>query len=152
MGIDSPLGVRLTIWRPLSPTKALALHQNAAGMPITLFGPDDIFQQEAIVWHVKEDIWGGVADFTLRSSLQDGLMNGFQPTLPPDQRSMAHFHAFLSQCDNALSEADWSDSVVSMENDGSSAIRINALIAFYAQSSWIYHVFKDLPGASVSVQ
>lgn len=151
---ETPFGARITVWRPYSPAKLLALHQqpDATKAALTLFGPDDIFQQEAFVWHALEDVWGSIVDAEIRRTLSERLRNDFQPSLPPLERDLKKLRRFLDDAKLALPEAEWSDSAQRLERDGMTAYRLNALLAFCVQLEWIHDIFKDLPGASVSVQ
>lgn len=151
---ETPFGARITVWRPYSPVKSLALHQqpDTTKAALTLFGPDDIFQQEAFVWHALEDVWGSIVNSEVRQTLSERLRNDFQPSLPPLERGLQKLRRFLDDARLALPEAEWSDSAQRLERDGMTAYRLNALLAFCVQLEWIHDIFKDVPGASVSVQ
>ena len=148
---DSPLGTRITVWRPFSPGKPLTLHDPASDK-VSVFGPDDCFQTEAFVWHAREDLVGGIVEPSARQELNDRLMNNFQPVLPPQERNIAKLRTFLASIVAVLDGVDWSDSAQQMESDNTNAVHINSLLAFYQQLTWICDVFDELPGASVSIQ
>ncbi len=151
MSQESSLGARVTIWRPFSPDKALTYHRGAAEN-VSVVGPDMVFQQEAFSWQIREDIWGGVVDSEVRSGLAAKLIGDFQPILPPTERSMPKLMTFLAEIEAAAATAEWSNSAQQYERDGETAVRVNVLVSFCVQIRWICHVFKDLPGASVSIR
>ena len=148
---ESLLGARITIWRPFNFEKNLTFH-NGEGQDVSIVGPDMIFQQDAFSWHVREDIWGGLVDSEKRSELSERLMVDFQPTLPPSQRSLEKLMVFLQEAEVAAAASEWSNSAQYYEKDGETPQRLNALLSFCVQLRWICQVFKDLPGASVSVR
>jgi hypothetical protein len=119
---------------------------------LTLVGPDVRFQQESFSWQAREDIWGGVVDSDLRQQISQRVIDEFEPVLPPDQRSMDKLRELLDALIAAIPEAEWSESGEQLEEDGETPYKLNALLAFYSQMLWIYEVFKDTPGASVSVR
>ena len=131
----------------------MALHKlDAKATSVTLYGPEDVFQQEAFIWHLREDIWAGVTDEETRLSLSERLRSDFQPSLAPAERALPKLKQFLVDATDAVKAAEWSDSNHQAEQDGMTAFRLNPLLAFYLQLEWMYDVFKDLPGASVSIQ
>ncbi len=151
MAIESSVGLRVTIWRPYAPDRPLAFQQ-AEATTMTAVGPEIQLQQEAFTWQVREDIWGGVVDSNLRERLSQRFISDFEPVLPPSQRGMDKLKALLSELANAIPEAEWSASGQQVEEDGETPYRLNSLLAFHVQMSWLYDVFKDTPGASVSVR
>lgn len=119
---------------------------------VSLVGPDIQLQQEAFTWLVKEDIWGGVIDSSARQNLSQRLQSEFEPVLPPSQRTMEQFNTLLMDIAQILGKVEWSDSGQQLEEDGDNPVRLNALLSFYLQASWIYEIFKDSPGASVAIR
>ena len=151
MAIESSVGVRVTIWRPYAPDRPLAF-QSADSETLRLVSPEMQFQQEAFTWQAREDIWGGVVNAEVRERLSQRFITDFEPVLPPSERGMEKLQALLAELAVAIPEAEWSASGQQVEDDGETPYRLNSLLAFHAQMRWLYEVFKDVPGASVSVR
>jgi hypothetical protein len=139
------------VWRPYEPDRPLTLQVGDSGT-VTAVDNDVRLQQEAFAWQVREDIWGGLIDAELRGTLSQRFINDFEPVLLPEERSMDKLKLLLDDLAAAIPKAEWSTSGQQLEEDGETAFRLNALLAFYAQLSWIYEVFHDTPGASISVR
>ena len=148
---DTSAGLRITVWRPYTPDRPLTIRVGTDDT-ISAVGPDMQLQQEAFTWQVKEDVWGGLADSELRQQLSQKLITDFEPVLPPTQRGMTKLGALLGELDDAKSAAEWSSSGQQLHDDGETAVRLNSLVAFLSQLTWLYDVFRDVPGASVSVR
>ncbi len=139
------------MWRPYKPDRPLTL-QLGDGETVTAVDDDVSLQQEAFAWQVREDIWGGLIDGEIREKLSQRFIDDFEPVLLPDQRSMDKLKLLVDDIAAAIPKAEWSTSGQQLEQDGETAFRLNALLALYAQLSWIYEVFRDTPGASISVR
>jgi hypothetical protein len=152
MAVESSVGVRITIWRPYTPERQLAF-QLESNEPLMLVRPEMQLQQEAFAWQVREDVWGGVTDADRRLELSQRTIADFEPILPPSQRSMEKFRQLLDAVSAAIENTEWSDSAQQLdEDDADTPYKLNALLCFHLQMRWIYDVFKDTPGASVSVR
>jgi len=151
MAADVTAGVRLIVWRPYMPERLLAMQQDQKGN-VTLLGSDAPLQQAAFMWQVREDIWGGIVDAEVRQSLSQRFIADFEPVLPPDDRSFEKLSEFLRRLSPVLVNSEWSFSAQQLDEDGESGVRLNALVGFFNHLRWVYDVFKDVPGASVSVR
>jgi hypothetical protein len=63
---------------------------------------------------------------------------------------MSKLSPLLDEVAAAIANSEWSASGQQLEDDGETAVMLNALLAFHAQMVWLHDVFKDTPGASVS--
>jgi hypothetical protein len=151
MAGDTSAGVRITIWRPYTPDRPLAI-QSSETDSVRVVGPDLPLQQEAFTWQVREDIWGGLVDSDLRQALSQRFISEFEPVLSPNQRSVEKLRALVEEIETALPKSEWSESGQQLEDDGETPYRLNPLLGFFTQMSWLCEVFKDTPGASVSVR
>ena len=117
-----------------------------------MVGPDFLFQKEVLTWQPKEDIWGGLADGGARTRLSERMQVEFEPALRPDERSLEKLGAYLKDIEALLDGLEWATSSQQFEDDGETPMRLNPLLSFYRQLEWIYQVFRDVPGASVSIR
>lgn len=151
MAQDTSAGVRVTIWRAFAPDRTITFQTHEADA-VTVVGPDFLFQREAFTWQPKEDIWGGLADADVRTRLSQRLQVEFEPALRPGERSLEKLGAYLNDVGPVLDGLEWATSSQQLENDGETPMRLNPLLSFYRQLEWIYQVFRDVPGASVSIR
>lgn len=144
--------LKITIWQPYFAGCMIAFGQPDA-QQLDVLDSDTELQREVFTWPLDEDVWAGVTDDELRTSLAARLIDDFQPMLLPNQRDMEHLARYVSDLrELAMSSAsEWSPSV-SGDQTYTTALMINGLLAFYYQLLWLLDVFRDLPGASVSVR
>lgn len=119
---------------------------------MTLLGPEALLQQEAFTFQPKEDIWGGLVDSEVRERLSVRFISEFEPVKPPSERGLERLHAFLNDLKDAIPKGEWASSGQQLDEEGDQAIRFNPLLAFYTHMAWVHDIFKDAPGASVSVR
>jgi len=115
-------------------------------------GPEDELQEEAFTWVTREDVWGGITDDTVRETLREHFVSEFEPTLAPHERGFDKVARILTEIANSMTNTSWSSSTEQLDEDDVSPFRLNALLAFHTQLQWMFQVFKDIPGASLSVR
>ena len=150
---DAQTKVRITIWQPYFAGFMLAVGQDDSS-GLNILDGDAELQREAFTCPIEEDVWAGVTDDEKRTSLSSRFIDGFQPMLPPADRSMAKFDTFVTELRTvALSPAsEWSPSAGTALDVGAPPVMVNNLLALYHQLTWLLDVFRDLPGASVSIR
>ena len=151
--MDATTKLRITAWQPYFADFMLAC-QDAGAPELGILGSDAELRREIFTWPLEEDIWAGVTDDTLRVSLQRRFVTDFQPERPPAERSMARYGEFVDAVGDVLaaSGSEWSAASSGIADGSATTYMIDALAAFHQQASWIRDVFRDLPGASVSVR
>ena len=150
---DAQTKFRITIWQPYFAGFMLAVGQDDSS-GLNILDSDTELQREVFTCPIEEDVWAGVTDDEKRTSLSSRFIDAFQPMLPPADRSMAAFEAFVAELrDVALSPAsEWSPSAAALVDAGTPPVMVNNLLALYQQLAWLLDVFRDLPGASVSIR
>ena len=150
---DAQTKVRITIWQPYFAGFMLAIGQDDAS-GLNILDGDTELQREVFTCAIQEDVWAGVTDDHKRASLSSRFIDAFQPMLPPTDRGMAELSAFVSDLrEVALSSAsEWSPSAAAGDDEGAPPLMVNNLLALYHQLAWLLDVFRDLPGASVSIR
>jgi hypothetical protein len=151
MPTEQTTGIRITFWRPHRPARPLAF-QPSDSLAMFVLGSDEQLQIEAFSWHVKEDIWGGLLDPILRDHLNRRLVDEFDPSLSPIERTIEKMQGLLTQFATALPGTEWSAAGYDTDEDEEAGSRLNSLLAFHEQMVWLCNVFKQIPGASVSVR
>jgi hypothetical protein len=150
---EGATGIKITVWRNYWPERQLVCSKEESQI---YFNTDERLQQDVFNWQVREDIWGGFTDETIRQELNLRFIQSFDPFLQPEARGFAKLKEMLAQLYTAAisNESSWSTSAQQFEedNDGSTSVRLNALLAFCTQLRWIHDVFKDVPGASITVR
>lgn len=150
---DGAIGLKVTVWRRYSPERTII---HSTDKEATYFSPDERLLQDVFSWQVREDVWGGFTDTEVAQSLSTRFASAFDPFLPPNQRDFGTFKAVLSELSAAATSPNsyWASSAQQKDTDEDSdaSTRVNPLLAFYNQLHWIYEVFKDVPGASITVR
>lgn len=152
MANEATAGLRVTVWRPYSSERALAVVR--PGEPELSYIDEQVgLHQDIYSWQTREDVWGGLVDDALRAGLRNRILEGFQPYADPSERGFSQLRDFLDALGAAVrsGKSEWSISSQS-EVDARFVHRIHALLAFYRHLEWVYRVFKDVPGVSVSVR
>jgi hypothetical protein len=151
---ENPTGLRVTVWRAYLPTRQIVIQEAGSESPRYL-GSDDDLQRDVFTWQAREDVWGGLTDETTRQMLSQRFREDFDPFLPPDKRDFSKLAAFLAELQTAAQspQSSWATSAQQIgDDDADPSMRLNPLLAFYNQLLWIYEVFRELPGASITVR
>ncbi len=111
--------------------------------------------EEAYRWETFEDFFGSF-DSTQAASVREALVTAFATHLEPAQRSMAQLASALVVLEAACSTAGknaWKDgTTVESFGDGLINLRAHGGLVLYRHLRWVHAIFKDVPGASVTVR
>jgi hypothetical protein len=151
MSDEAATGLKITVWRSYTPTRPLAHSANTELLYLDSAGK---LQQDVFSWQVHEDVWGGIVDQSVRQALSERLVADFDPFLAPEERNFRKLKTFLVELQTAATSenSSWSISAEQTDEDDDVPARLNALLALYNHLLWMHEVFKDLPGASVTVR
>ena len=89
------------------------------------------------------------------AEIRNLIVTHFDPSLPPEQRSMKKLGDALERMRTAVAsnEVDWQDCLTQeKEGDADVALRANTAISLYNHFEWIFRTFEHMPGASVTVR
>lgn len=144
---------RVTVWQPYFAGCMLAFPRDGAA-EYDLLGGDFELQREVFTWPLHEDVWAGISEHEIRVALHQSFVNDFQATRPPHERGMAKLASFVESVGEALQlrKSEWSVAESGAAEFSNTSLMINGLSAFYNQLKWMLDMFRDLPGASVSVR
>jgi hypothetical protein len=151
--MDNQTKLRVTVWQPYFAGCMLAFQREGAS-EFDLLSGDFELQREVFTWPLQEDVWAGLVDSDLRAALQQRFANDFQATRPPGERGMDTLEKFVGDLGNALQlgKSEWSVAESGAAEFSSTSLMINSLSAFHKQLNWMLDMFRDLPGASVSIR
>lgn len=142
--------IRLTVWRPAHLDRRLMI-----GGAVVPSAEEDNLLEEAYRWETAEDFLGSFSA-TDSAKLKDCLMGWFAPPLPPAERTMVKLGAAMDVLANVCRSAGadaWKDASTTEPNlDGVVNLRAHTGLALYHHIRWVHHVFKDVPGASVTIR
>jgi hypothetical protein len=118
------------------------------------------FHEQIYAWEPKGiDIWGSIRSPADTQNLRTLLLDTFNPSpaSPVDRRRIGHMQPALDALAAILSgqpSLDWADAwdVIDPSQAESSSQRANTIAVLYNQLLWMYEVFKDVPGATVSIR
>ncbi len=145
----------LSVWRPARPARPLAAFPDGESTALP-FDPDLLYEQ-VYAWSPREDVWGSISDSYTTNTLRHTLVDGFNPYLDPNKRSMQHFKDAVAMLGETLqghaANISWSDCEHVVEKSGQQTVlRSNTTLALYWHLRWVVAVFEHLPGASVTVR
>ena len=151
--MDNQTKFRVTVWQPYFAGCMLAFPREGA-TEYDLLSGDFELQREVFTWPLQEDVWAGLADYDLRAELQQRFTDDFQASRPPVERGMDKLEKFVENLRDALQlgKSEWSVAESGAAEFSSTSLMINGLSAFHNQLNWMLDMFRDLPGASVSVR
>ena len=152
---------RIVVWRPLAEMRNLMV------LPIGTSSPEGDsdqanyeFHEQIYAWEPRGiDVWGSIRSPADTQNLRTLLLDTFNPSpaSPVDRRRIGHLQPVLDALAAVLSgqaPLDWADSwdVIDAGRADSPSQRANTIAVLYNQLRWMYEVFKDVPGASVSIR
>ncbi|NTI27129.1 hypothetical protein [Rhizobium rhizogenes] len=151
--MDNQIKFRVTVWQPYFAGCMLAVPRESA-TEYDLLSGDFELQREVFTWPLQEDVWAGIANDELRTTLHRGFTENFQATRPPSERGMDMLEKFVADVRDAIKSgsSEWSTAESGTAELSRTSLMINALSAFHNQLNWMLDMFRDLPGASVSVR
>jgi hypothetical protein len=124
--------LKITIWQPYFTGFMLAIGQGDSSW-LNILDGDTELQREV---------------------LSSRFIDAFQPMLPPADRSLNKLEEFLEELRAVASSpaSEWSPSATTPLDVGTPPTMVNNLLALTHQLTWLVDVFRDLPGASVSIR
>lgn len=153
--------LRLDIWKPASIDKKLFYHHNEQNKAQEVKMPNmcelytDRIHEQAYSWKVKGDIWTALKNDKNSQDLKNDIISIFSPELPPEQRGFDKLRTilekllvFLKNDDNRL----WQTWDQLIDDDENINYRIQPILSLYFQLNWLYKVFHNVPGASVTIR
>jgi hypothetical protein len=147
---DAATGFEIIVWRPYEPPHQIAFAD--AGSRSLVYLAEQA-QRDVYRWRTREDVWAGLRDDEIRQRLREQITAGFDPFIDPALRGIAKLGEFISILRQAITSGNttWSVSTQAL-NDREGPVLINATMTLHNQLRWIYRVFQDVPGASVTVR
>jgi hypothetical protein len=160
---DGIARVRLSVWCPAQFNRPLdysvaATDQEDGGSAEGWSFESARLQEEVYYWHPsQEDVWGCIQDKNLASELRDRFVQGFDPSLPPQSRSVPKFAAAVEFMREKLSHdgaTSWADAmqIVAIGREDELNLRANSAITLLRHLQWVAQTFGNVPGASVAIR
>ncbi len=156
MGSDVVTRFRLSVWRPAQLGRPL----DYAGHDVAATPGFDTTRllEEIYHWHPgEEDVWGCIQDPAMASEIRNLFIEGFAPSLAPEDRLCRHFGRPWKNCVSVLGHpnaSSWADSpqVVRTGRDESANIRANSTISLVHHMEWIVRTFGNVPRRTVTIR
>lgn len=156
---EDNLRFQLSIWRPAQLGRLLDyVPGKGENTDSNVAFDSGRLHEEIYHWHPgQEDVWGGIKDPVFCRQLRDQFVEGFAPSLAPQQRSMERFREAVNTLRVYISNADnseWADLMQIIKVRGSEPINLrgNAALSLLHHMEWIARTFGTLPGASVTIR
>ncbi len=118
---------------------------------------DSELHEQVYCWETEEDIWGSLKDVGQTAKARSALIEAFDPSKPIGERSMDQLRkalAVLEEIAGSPNATDWSEcNELDRTMPGSQVyLRANTVLLLYRHLLWVWDVFKQVPGASVTVR
>lgn len=156
MAIETETPFRLSVWRPARLARPLTLESEADGRPRCSELSVEALHEQVYTWEPQEDVLIGEADRSTADQIREVLVERFNPHRPPADRSFDRFRDALETIGTVLAirTAVWSECQTCARglDDPDTLLRSDPLRGLHLHLTWIFGVFKDVPGASVAVR
>ena len=156
MAIETEPPFRLSVWRPARLARPLTLESEGAGQPPCSELSVEALHEQIYTWVPQEAGVISEADPSTANQIREVLVERFNPHHPPADRSFGRFRDALETISNVLArrEAVWSECETRARGleDPDTLLRSDPLRGLHLHLTWIFGVFKDVPGASVAVR
>ena len=156
MAIETETPFRLSVWRPARLARPLTLDSEADGQPRCSELSVEALHEQVYTWEPQEDVLIGEADRSTADQIREVLVERFTPQRPPADRSFDRFRDALETISEVLAKRQpvWSDCQTRARglDDPDTLLRSDPLRGLHLHLTWIFGVFKDVPGASVAVR
>ena len=149
---------QLSVWRPAQLGRPLDYVRSESNIDVDDVFDSDLLHEEIYHWHpAQEDPFGGIKDVVLSSQFRNQFVEGFAPSLPPQQRSMERFSEALQKFrDHLLSPdaTDWADLMQTISIKGKEPVNLrgNVAVSLLNHMEWILRTFGTMPGASITIR
>lgn len=153
MATELSVKLKVSVWCDFVPSRLMLLRAAGVQDHRLVSGETDI-QQEVFSWQMREDHLAGITGESLRLRLRDLLVERFDPSRPPSERRFGELREFLDEAAAVLEAGatEWTGSQDAPVDDEDAPYRLNPLLALRAHLEWLYAVFADQPGVSVSIR
>ena len=153
---------RLEVWRPTSFDRQLAYQKDLDGItPQDRITPNveelhhDRIYEQAYSWRIKGDIWTALTANEDATEIREFFTSEFSSDKPPEERTFNKLKARLEKLSNYLNDSDnrlWQTWEQPIDKDEENFYQIQPFLSLYYHLNWLYEVFHDVPGASVTIR
>jgi hypothetical protein len=149
---------RLSVWRPATLSRRVSVFEPSQQASLPGDGSQHLHLYEEIYsWAPEEDVWLSICESADQRRLNSLLVEAFSPDRAPSERGIAALPGALSALRETIlspGKTDWADCRESVQNDEDQRTnyRANSMIALYNHLSWVHEVFKNVPGASITIR
>lgn len=148
--------LRLDIWRPARREMRLLYEQHGDGDPCYAELLKGRLHEQAYGWKMHGDVWTSIRDPEKLREITQALIVDFGSNLPPEQRSIAKLRdvvEMIGRLSIDKENQEWQDWEQPLGEDEKAGVyRTQPLLMLFHHLRWLCDIFKDLPGASVTVR
>lgn len=144
---------RLDVWKPARLDKQLAYGEETVVRELHA----EHLHEQVYSWKLKGDVWTALSGDDVGDKLKEDLISGFDCSLPPEDRDLSKMKslidrlvAFLHNETNRQWQT-WPQST-NDDNDQDCLYQVQPLLALCQHLKWIYDIFQDVPGASITIR
>lgn len=147
---------RLNVWRPAHIERALMYDNRSADDESISELQEGRLHEQVYSWRLVGDVWTALGNDDRSQEIKKCLTTSFDCGLPPNERGFDKMDSTLTKLRDYLSEESngrwqaWEQPTD--EEDPNSAYQVQPLLSLYHHLQWLYDVFQNVPGASVTIR
>ncbi len=152
MSRDTGVNLTLSIWRDFVPQRPLAFILDEEASQV--LDAHSTLQEQIYSWSTREDVFGGIIDDEIRSSLHRQLVELFADSIEPSKRPLEALGEFIDASQEAINACQVRPVLRGSEGfePDDDQFAVNSLLALIIHLKWIIACFGSRPGISVSVR
>lgn len=148
--------LRLEIWRPARPDRRL-IYENQDGRDWGVNElQDNRLHEQAYSWKLRGDVWTSLGMDDAGRRIKEAITNGFEFSLRPEERGISKLKSIVDDFRDYLKDEkhrqwqSWEQPIT--DDNPNDTYQIQPLLSLHHHLKWLCDVFKDIPGASVTIR
>ena len=152
----SDIYFRLEVWRPARFSNRLMYVRNYGddGRKASSFEQEQLHEQ-IYSWGAEGNVWLALRTDPKGQEIKERITTDFKVDLLPSDRGFDKISRILDLLKEYLDQDEkriWETWGQALEDDEGETFQTQPILAFYHHLRWLYHMFQDLPGASVTIR
>ena len=147
--------IRLDVWRPARIERRLVYDGIGNCDPHAEELQEDRLYEQVYSWKIRGDVWTSLGDDGTAKEIRDSITEEFACSLSPADRGLSKIKSAKDRISEYLRNdenrkwQEWEQPI--SDDDPNNLYRLQPLVAFCHHLKWLLQVFKDVPGASVTI-
>ena len=151
----SDIYFRLEVWRPARFSNRLMYVQNDGDDGQKASFEQEQLHEQIYSWGAEGNVWSALGIDQKGQEVKERIASDFKVDLLPSDRGFDKISKILDLLKEYLDQDEnrsWETWEQALEDDEGEPFQTQPILAFYHHLRWLYHMFQDLPGASVTIR